>query len=147
MLSLLKLMAKLSPKYLQTRYNLSETISHFGIGNSLASNPLSVREHQQPHRTVTYPFFHEQDNLSLSHQQLVTIVSSFSSVVCQGPFPFPALKMKCAGHALQKPEMLPLREEGYPVTLLALTCLSTIHWVYTISYLKSACMPPLAIFP
>lgn len=89
MLNLLKLTAKLPLKYLQMKYHDSETILHFGIGNSLfASNPLSLWEHQQPHHRVTYPFFHEQDNLSLSHQQLVTIVSSFSSVVCQGLFPF-----------------------------------------------------------
>lgn len=122
MLYLLKLMAKLSLKYLQARYHLSKTILHFRIGNSLFdSNPLLVQEHQQLHCRVTYPFIHEQ-NLSLSHQQLVAISSSFLTVVCQGPFPFSALKMKCAGHALQKPQMLTLQEEGWPATLLVLTC-------------------------
>lgn len=128
MLNFLKLTAKLPLKYLQPRYHFSKTILHFGIGNSLcASNPLWVQEHQQPHRRVIYPFFHEQDNLSFSQQQLVTVISSSSTVVCQGPFPFPALKTKCSGHTPQKPQMRTLWQQRYPLPLLALTCLSTAH--------------------
>lgn len=130
MLNFLKLMAKLPLKYLQPRYHFSKTILHFGTGNSLCtSNPLWVQEHQQPHCGIIYPFFHEQDNLSFSHQQLVTIISSSSTVLCQGPFPFPALKIKCAGHTSQKPQMQALWQERYPVLLLALTCVSMMHYV------------------